>query len=216
MATPNTRSLRPARALAVLALLSPAACGSTGEDASHSNRGAGGSSSAIGSGGAVGGGQPTGGADSAGTGGQPSGGASGTGAAAGSAPAECYAPCLWELIAPCRPPGECTRENVDGGRIHCSPDSDWRMVDEFGGQRTVYGPDGSLCYTTQAGASTATAISDEYRDASGNLVATVDQSFDGTSVLTTCASGTPMVSTHPFADECEPWAPRECIYGDCP
>jgi hypothetical protein len=127
-------------------------------------------------------------------------------------PPECYAPCLWALVADCRPAGACTSEDRGDLRILCDSASSWRYEnDTFISTTTVLGRDGSLCYVVENTNSMPT-----YLDADGNVVVTLDL---GTRVdgryLATCADGTQYYSDH-NAPECLAWAMVTCTEGVCP
>jgi hypothetical protein len=120
---------------------------------------------------------------------------------------ECIAPCIWELIEPCRPTGPCTR-TVDGSTIYaCYADGATTVATSE--HRYDYMPDGSLCYSVDY----ATDGGQVWHDGNGTVVATLTRNEDGSE---TVACGGDEYRTDIDTPECQAAldAP-ECINGEC-
>jgi hypothetical protein len=148
-----------------------------------------------------------------GSGNDAAGGADGVGGAIDPALPGCYFPCLWELIARCRPVSRCTTEVRGDLEVSCDPDSQWRNeTNTVTYVINVTSQTGAPCYT-------ATGVDGiwTYLDGAGTYVATVryaDADSRGFYPVE-CADGTTGSSNHE-APGCEVFAGPECTPGVCP
>jgi hypothetical protein len=131
----------------------------------------------------------------------------------GGATEGCYFPCLWDLVARCRPVSRCTVELRGDLEVSCDPDSQWRNETNTATyQINVTSQSGAPCYT-------ATGVDNvwTYYDGAGTYVATVrygDADSRGFYPVE-CADGTTGDSNHE-AQGCEQLAGPECVPGVCP
>ena len=194
-------------------LITAAGCGGESSGASSATGGVGAAAAAIGGDGPSSGGASSGGVAAGGS--HSVGGSETGGMGVGDPPPECMAPCVWALVAPCRPQGEWEcREQTEGTvTVACSPGSDWGYVfDHEAGSVVFVGPDGELCYTIEVDPADSSSV---YRDAAGVEVARLSyvDSAAGT-ISMSCADGSPAVVSAPDAPACDPWV-MHCTEGTC-
>jgi hypothetical protein len=197
-----------------------------GEDTNTGNTGGSAGTAIAGSGGGQtgGAGPSTGGSNAGGTAGTgvgggnagTGGGAAGEAATGGAAGTpvrpvpgpECIAPCIWELMEPCRPTAPCTRSAVDVLPIHfCFGDgaSLSMSLDEL----RAYTPDGSLCYSVDY-----TDAGEVWHDSTGTEVATLTRDEQDGSQTVVCGGNQYHVDLN--TPECQAALDGpECESGEC-
>jgi hypothetical protein len=196
--------------------------------------GRGGGGGEVGTGGTVGGdGAVTSGAGGAGGvagtgGGGGAGGAGGLGfGGAGGAIVADPPSCLRTLFAACPKAGSCTYAYTDGGQIgrFCYASGTRSEITSFGSCganapptiEQVTKPDGSLCYTveTRVGQNPfCEGLTSSYRDAAGQVVATVNGAIGSTTV--TCAASNQMFTCARNSQCSSDVSSEACQLGDCP
>ena len=183
-------------------------CGSNDDDDDAAQGGSGGQAATTG--GASGGIASTGGLPpDSGSGGRTLDGGDATDAAGGRpVPGpECIAPCIWELMEPCRPTGPCVRTIEETTARHCYADGVTEVSSAE--HRYYYMPDGSPCYSVDF-----TGGAQVWHDGSGATIATLTSDDVDGSQTVVCGGNEYHVDVN--TPECQAAldAP-ECEMGEC-
>ncbi len=154
----------------------------SGNTAGSGGRSGGGTNTGASGGDASSGGTGAGAVSSGGTGSVDAGGADvSSGGAGSSSELPCHAPCIDDLLVPCRPDSDCQQQTFGDISVKCADNPDWRLelnkISESRWETTVT-KGGEQCYTTIR----IDGVTQYYRD--GAMVGTVQRI--GSTQIATC------------------------------
>lgn len=157
----------------------------------------------------------------------------------GDPPADCIAPCVWDLIKRCQPMGACATQEVPSGlpwngNVSCAPENHWWQIsspghlsfsfDVYLDNRLCYGTSGK--YLSGSVGFSSNSLVRSWADGAGHLVA-MGHGYPSTTVL--CGPFPPgfpydhsapvTISAQYVVDEtqphCAPWINTRCEPGCC-